>query len=256
MSTAVEAHCETARDSPYSRDRQEAIEELRRLYPDVSTDEQRRILETLREVASNATATDERSLARQSIREAFDIAPAVGASIVVPLFCEQARNASHSDDRLDAIDSLRELYGSVDESERDEIEATLAEVASEATFEDERRRARQRLSDVQAETERSASDESDEDSATDSSMGYLGQSLAEHLSAAADDSPEACRQRAEELRDFVVENPVDDESYDDVVEGIESLTEQLSVLRGDDLDTERVDRVRRVANRVERLYSR
>ena len=253
MTQAIDTHCETALDSPYSRDREEAIEELVRLVPEVSESEQRRVFETLRQVAREATGTQERELARESLVEAFEAAPDVGASVVVPFFCEHATDGTHSDDRLAAIDTLRRLYPDVGSNEQDEIGRTLAEIAGNATYEDERRRARQRLSDVTAENERRSATDDDPDG---ESIRYLGQSLAEHLANAADGSPEACLQRAEEMQDFVAANPLDDESYQDVCDDIEALTEQLSVLRSDELDTERRERVRRIANRIERLYKR
>lgn len=253
--TAIETHRETALDSPYSRDREEAIEQLQALYPDSATDEKRRILETLRQVAWEATSTQERDLARDALVDAFESAPDVGASVVVPFLCEQAADASHAEERLDAMDSLRQLYPAVDEQSQEEIGQTLADLAGNATYENERRRARQRLSDISAENRRESADDAETDEGA-GSVGYLGKSLAEHLATAADESPEACLQRAEELRDFVAENPLDDESYDDVRDEIDQLAEQLAVLPGDDLDDERRDRVRRVANRIERLYQR
>lgn len=258
MTGAIETHCETALESPYSNDRENAIEELGQLYTDVGTEQQRQILETLRQVATDATASNERALARETLFEAFETNPAPGSSLVVSFFCDEAANASRTEGQLDAIDTLRELYPVVDENQKEKIGATLAEIAGDGTYEDVRQRARQRLSDVTSENKRAAGSGSKEKAGRDDegSVGYLGQSLAEHLEAAAHDSPEACLQRAEELRDFVAENPLGDETYEDVREEIQSLTEQLSVLRGDELDSDRVDRVERVANRVKRLYSR
>lgn len=256
MTNAIQTHRETALESPYSRDRREAIEELERMFPDVDLDTKRRILETLREIAFDATSTKERDLARETMLNAFETDPETASSVVVPAFCDLAETASHKDERLDAIDTLRECYPEVDESERERIGKRLAEIAGNATYEDERRRARQRLSDVTAENQQESPSEDDVEGDEEKAVGYLGQSLAEHLASAADESPEACLQRAEELRDFVVEHPLNDGSYDEVREDVTDLTEQLEVLPRDELDAERRERVRRIANRVERLYQR
>lgn len=253
MTNAIETHRETALDSPYSRDREEAIEELLDLYPTSPPETKRRILETLRQVATEATGTKEREFAREGLIEAFESAPAVGASVLVPFLCTQAADGSNSEERLDSMDLLREVYPEVDDQYQEEIGQTLSEIAGNGTYEDERRRARQRLSDVTAENQREGSTDGDREAG---SVGYLGQSLAEHLATAAENSPEECLQRAEELRDFVAENPLDDGSYEEIRDEIDQLTEQLSVLPGEELDDERRARIRRIANRIERLYQR
>jgi hypothetical protein len=253
MTNAIQTHRETALESPYSRDRREAIAELERLFPDTDVDAKRRILETLREVAHDATSTQERDLAREAMVEAFESDPETAGAVVVPAFCDLAANASHKDERLDAIDALRECYPDVDEPEQERIGQCLAEVAGNATYEDERRRAQRRLSDVTAENQRASADDGDDGDA----IGYLGQSLAEHLASAAAESPEACQQRAEEVQEFVENNPVDDEEYEKVRASVDELAEQLAVVPTDgELDDDRKERVRGVANRVERLYTR
>jgi hypothetical protein len=251
MTNAIQTHRERALDSPYSRDRREAITQLERLFPDAAADEQRRILETLREIVHQATSTQERELARDTMAEAFDSDPSVAASVVVPCFCDLAESASHSDERLDAIDSLREFYPAVDEQLRTRIETKLTEIAESATYEDERRRAQRRLSDVISHDGQSETGDGD------GAVGYLAQSLAEQLADAADESAVACVDRTEELREFVDNNPVDDDEYETVRDELVELAEQLAVVPTDgEFDDERKRRIRKVANRVERLYLR
>lgn len=253
MTNAIQTHRETALESPYSRDRREAIEELERLFPDAAPDAKRRILETLREIAHDSTSTQERGLARETMLDAFESNPETAGSVVVPAFCDLAENASHKDERLEAIDAVRECYPDVDEPEQERIGQCLVEIAGNATYKDERRRAQRRLSDVTAENQRATADDGDDGDA----VGYLGQSLAEHLASAADESPEACQQRAEEAREFVENNPVNDEGYEEVRESVDELAEQLAVVPTDGaLDDDRKERIRGVANRVERLYTR
>lgn len=253
MSETLETHRETVLESPYSRDREEAIEELERLFPEVGDDDKRRVLETLRQVASEATSSRERERAVDAMLESFDADPDVATSVVVPCFCDLAADGKHRDERLDAIDALREIYPAVDDPNQERIGQRLAEIAGDATYEDIRRRARQRLADVTAENERADPDDSEDGDA----VGYLGQSLAEHLANAAEESPEACRQRVEELQEFITENPVDDDKYDELCEATADLEAQLTVApTGDELGEERKQRVRRIANRAERIYRR
>ena len=251
MTNVIQTHRETALDSPYSRDRKEAITQLGQLFPDVAANEQRQILETLREIVHQATSTQERDLARETIVEAFNSDPSVAASVVVPCFCDIAESASHSDERLDAIDSLREFYPVVGEQLQKQIETKLTEIAESATYEDERRRAQRRLSDVVSH------DGQSETVDKDGAIGYLAQSLAKQLADAADSSAEACVNRAEELREFVDNNPVNDDKYETVRDELAGLTEQLAVVPTDgEFDDERKQRIRRAADRVKRLYLR
>lgn len=254
MTDAIQTHCETALESPYSRDRTEAIEELERLFPDASAEQKRQILETLREIAHEATGTQERQLARETMVETFDADPAVAESVVVPSFCDLAADASHSEERLDAIDSLRVVYPTVNEELRNRIQDQLTTIAESATYEDERRKARRRLSDIA-----NSEVQSNGESATDGerAVGYLGQSLAEQLTDAADDSPEACRRRADELSEFLENNPVDADEYESIRNDVTDLAEQLAVIPTNGrLDDDRKQRVERVAERTKRLYIR
>lgn len=253
MSEVLDTHRETVLESPYSRDREEAIEELGRLFPEVGDDDKRRVLETLRQVASEATSSRERERALDAMLESFDADPDVATSVVVPCFCDLAADGKHRDERLDAIDALKKIYPAVDDPNQERIGKRLAEIAGNATYDNVRNRARQRLSDVTAENERAAPADSEGGDA----VGYLGQSLAEHLANATEESPEACLQRVEELQEFITENPVDDEKYDELCEATANLEDQLTVApAGDALGEERKQRVKRIANRAERIYRR
>lgn len=252
MTGTLDTYRETALESPYSKDREEAIESLAELYPTVDQSKQRQILETLRTVVHESRDREERKLARKRLIDLFEENPDTAAPVVVPVFCDLATDSKFSDERLSAIDSLRELYLHVDEARQEEIGHELAEIAGNATYSDERRRARQRLTDITAEERRNA-----EDSGEATAVGYLAVSLAEHLENAADDSAEACRQRTMEIVDFLENNPVSDEAYDEIVTDMNSLAEQLEVLPTDgNLDSDRKERVCRLANRIERLYER
>jgi hypothetical protein len=250
MTTAIDTHCETALESPYSRDRAEAIEELAGLFPDATEDGKRRVLETLRQVTHESSSRSERNLARETLAECFEADPAVAAPVVVETFADIAAESKFSDERLDAIDRLRACYPDLEERYRDTVGKTLADIAGNATYEDERRRARRRLSDISRD-ERGSTDERND------AVGYLGESLAEHLEQAAREGSEECLGRAEEVSEFVHENPVDDDAYDSVQDDIDALVEQLQVVpTGDNLDADRQERVERLAGRVERLYAR
>jgi len=254
MNTAIETHCETVLDSPYTRDREEAIRELQRIYPNTDTAGNERILETLREVAHDSSSRSDRDLARETLADCFDADPATAESLVVDAFCELAEDSKFSDERIDAIDSLRRFYPDASEQYRDVIGRTLAEIAGNATYEDERDRARRRLSDIsREEREQSGDSEGDQSEA----IGYLGTSLAEHLERAAHEGTEECLQRAEEASEFLAEHPVSDGAYESVREDVESLVEQLQVVpTGEALDEDRIQRVERIAGRIERLYTR
>lgn len=260
MQEPIDSHRETALESPYSRDRQEAIDALAELYPTADEREQRRILETLRTTASEATGRSERELARETLQSLCERDPSIAASIAVPFFCTLAEEGTTSSERLDAIDALRELYPDVEGAEQERIGQALAEIGGNATYEDERRRARQRLRDVTTEN-RGGSDvgtvESGSSGNDNNAINYLGVSLAEHLENAADESPQACQQRATELRDFLVANPVTDAAYDEIAEDVNALVEQLEVVPTDGaLADDRRDRVCELATRVRRLYER
>lgn len=257
MQQAIDTHRETALESPYSQDRREAIESLADLYPTAGERDQRRILETLRTAASEATSRAERQLARETLQTVFETDPTGASSVVVPAFCTLATDGSNSSERCAAIDTLRELYPDVDATDQERIGQTLAEIAGDATYEDERRRARQRLSDVTAANRAGNRKIESGDDGGGTAVGYLGVSLAEHLENAAAESPDACSRRATELRDFLADNPVADAAYEEVLEAVEGLVEQLDVVPTDGaLADDRQERVRDVATRVRRLYER
>lgn len=252
MNTVIDTHCETALESPYSRDREEAIEELGRVYPDADRRNKEQILETLREVSHDSSSRSDRDLARDTLVDCFETDPSTAESIVVDAFCTLAEDSKLSDERLDAIDTLRRFYPDVSEQYREVIGKTLAAIAGDATYEDERERARRRLSDIARDERRSSSDD---DPAEE--VGYLGITLAEHLEKAAHEGSEECLQRAEEVSEFLSEHPVSDDAYEDVKENVESLVTQLEVVpTGKQLDDDRIDRVERISSRVERLYTR
>jgi hypothetical protein len=173
MSEVLDTHRETVLESPYSRDREEAIEELGRLFPEVGDDDKRRVLETLRQVASEATSSRERERALDAMLESFDADPDVATSVVVPCFCDLAADGKHRDERLDAIDALKKIYPAVDDPNQERIGKRLAEIAGNATYDNVRNRARQRLSDVTAENEQAAPADSEGGDA----VGYLGRHL-------------------------------------------------------------------------------
>lgn len=250
---ALDTHVETALDSPYSRDRADAIEQLGSLYPEAGPEDRRRIAETLREVAVESAHRDDRALARETLVSCFEAAPDPIQGVVVDTFVELARDGRDSDSRLAAIDDLRGIYPDLDEAGRDEVGRALAELAGNDTYAKVRRRARRRLSDVTRDERAEADDEED---AGDETIAYLGQSLADHLDTAARESAEDCRERAEELREFLEEHPVEDEAYEDVREETGDLLDALAVVSGDQLADDRIERVERLAARVERLYRR
>lgn len=250
MNTVIETHCETALDSPYSRDRREAIEELESVFPEASTEGKNRILETLREVAHDSSSRDDRDLARETLLACFEADTSTATPVVVDTFRALAEDSKFSEERVDAIDTLREIYPDIDDQHREVVGQTLAEIAGNATYEDERARARRRLSDISRE-ERTADEDAGEE------ISYLATSLAEHLENAAHEGSEECRQRAEEVNEFLAEHPVTDEAYEEVREDVKALVTQLEVVpTGDDLDEDRIQRVERISGRVERLYTR
>ena len=256
-SETIRTHRETALDSPYSRDRRDAVGELARAFPDAGTEGKREVLETLREVALEATGTAERELAREKLLECFDADPGTAAGVVVPAFAALAREGKFKDDRLEAVDTLRRVAGDAPPAEVERVRETLSELASEATSEDVRNRARRRLTDVEAAVPEDGGGANGDGRGTDGSDDYLAVSLAEHLQHAAGESAEACRQRAAELRDYVESNPVDDDAYGDVRGDLDALVEQLDVVpTGDELDSERRERVDGLAERTKRLYQR
>jgi hypothetical protein len=250
MNETIRSHRETALDSPYSRDREDAIEELARTFPETGPEGKREVLETLRQVALEATSTAERELAREKLLACVDADPDAAADVAVDAFGELARDARFTDAQLDAVDALRRVSREAQAEHVEDVEATLSDLASDATSESVRKRARRRLTDVE-----SARDDGQDDGGAGDD--YLAASLAEHLENAAAESPEACRNRADELAEYVAEHPVEDEAYENVREGLESLVEQLRVApTGDELGTERRERVERLADRTKRLYQR
>jgi len=249
MNETIRTHRETALDSPYSRDREDAIEELARTFSEASAEGKREILETLRAVALDATSTAERRLAREQLVDCFEADTDAAAGVVVGTFCELARGGKFTDDQVEAIDTLRRVSRDVPAEHVERIQSTLSELASEATSEAVRKRARRRLTDVESVTP--GDDDGDE------SDDYLAVSLAEHLENAADGSPEDCRKRAEELSEYVDQHPVSDDAYGEVREELGALVDQLRVApTGDELDAERRERVGRLADRTKRLYQR
>ena len=255
MQHGIDTHRETALDSPYSRDREEAIESLAELYPDAPVEDKRTIAEAFREITLESTHRDERELAREELLACFESESDPIEEVVVETLTELADDSKFSDDRLDAIDALREIYAGLGETLRGEVGKALAEIAGNATYEDERRRARRRLSDITRMERDEGSDEEDEGG--EEAVDYLGQSLAEHLEAAAHDSATACLQRAEEVQEFMAEHPVDDSAYEDVREDVEGLIEAFEALGTDgELAEDRIRRVERIASRVEQAYMR
>ena len=250
---AIDQHRETALDSPYSRDREEAIEALADAYARAGERDRGRIAETLREVALESAHRDERELARGRLLDCFETDSAAISGIVVETLTDIAAESKFSEERVAAIDALREVYPDLDEQRRDSVGKTLAEIAGNATREEERRRARRRLSDV-SRVEREEPDASED--GAEEAVDYLGQSLAEHLENAAHESREACLQRAEELAEFLAEHPLDDGSYEGVRADVDGLVEALEVVDGEALAEDRIERVGRIAGRVERLYAR
>lgn len=249
---AIDQHRETALDSPYSRDREEAIEALSDAYASADERDRRRIAETLREIALESAHRDERELACERLLNCFESKSEAIEGIVVETLTDIAEESKFSEERGEAIDALREVYPELDDQRRNSVEKTLAEIAGDATREEERRRARRRLSDV-SRVEQEEPDTSEGE--TDEAVNYLGQSLAEHLENEAEESSEACLQRAEELAEFLEENPVDDSSYEEVRSDVDGLIEALEVVDSDELAADRIERVGRIASRVERLYT-
>jgi hypothetical protein len=258
MSQIVTELRSQVRESTYSSDREDALEQLAELYPDADESERRSIGRTLVDVATGATYGDERRLAQEKLDELFrDSAPDIEGPAVT-VHRRLAIDGDRTEERERALDRLREYQQEGLSVERlDEIRETYEAVIDEATYEDERRLARDGL----AELERLDLDDAAGGSGSgsgDESDAYLAVSLAEHLDEAADQSPEACAERLDELRSFVEESPVDDDAYGEVRD---ELSEQLRQLEsaptdGDSLDPERRERITRLAERVRRLYLR
>lgn len=256
MSQIVTELRSQVRESTYSSDREDALEQLAELYPDADESERRSIGRTLVDVATGATHGDERRLAQDKLDELFrDSAPGIEGPTVTA-HRRLAIDGDRTEERERALDRLREYQHEGLSVERlDEIRETYEAVIEDATYEDERRLARDGL----AELERLDLDDAGGGSGDDSeSDAYLAVSLAEHLDEAADQSPAACAERLDELRSFVEESPVDDDAYEEVRD---ELAEQLRQLEsaptdGDSLDSERRERITRLAERVRRLYLR
>jgi len=257
MNAAIETHCGTVLDSPYSRDRKEAMEELKRIFPGTGRDGKIKIVETLREVILESSSRDERELASQILVDCFEEDLSTVAPIIVETFLEVARDSKFSEQRLASLDLLRDIYPNLDEQYQEQVGRALAEIAGKATYEDERRRARTRLSDISREERNVENDGVDDVDSFDDAINYLGESLAEHLERSAHEGSKECLQRAEEADEFLEENPVQDESYDSLKEDIESLVEQLNLVpTGSELNPDRVERIENIAARIKRIYQR
>jgi len=250
---AIDQHRKTALDSPYSRDREEAIDALAGAYPSADERDQQRIAETLREVALESAHRDERELARERLCDCFDTVPGAIESILVSMLTEIATESTFSEERLEAIDELREVYSDLGKQQQDVVGKTLAEIAGNATREEERRKARRRLSDV-SRIDQETADTSE--GGTDEAVDYLGESLAEHLEHAAAKSREACLQRAEELSEFLDEQPLDDSKYEEGREDVKELIEALEIVDSETLADDRIERVEQISERTKRLYAR
>jgi hypothetical protein len=256
MSQIVTELRNQARESTYSSDREEALEQLADLYPDADESERRSIGRTLVDVATGATHGDERRLAQEELDELFrESAPDIEGPAVTA-HRRLAIDGDRAQERERALDRLREYQHQGLSIERlDEIRETYETVMDEATHESERRLARDGFAELERLDLEEASSPTGE---TEESDAYLAVSLAEHLEEAADQSPDACQERLDELRSFVAESPVEDDAYEEVRS---ELAEQLRQLEsaptaGDSLDPERRERITQLAERVRRLYLR
>jgi hypothetical protein len=257
MSQIVTELRNQVRESTYSSDREEALEQLADMYPDADESERRSIGRTLVDVAAGATYGDERRLAQQELDELFresapDIeGPAVTAHRRIAIDGDRAK------ERERALDRLREYQHQGLSIERlDEIRETYETVMDDATHESERRLARDGFAELE-QLDLEAASASGPDDATESDA-YLAVSLAEHLDEAADQSPDACQERLDELRSFVEESPVEDDAYEEIRAELSEQLRQLesAPIAGDSLDSERRERISRLAERVRRLYLR
>lgn len=256
MSQIVTELRNQVRESTYSSDREEALEQLADLYPDAGGSERRSIGRTLVDVATGATHGDERRLAQEKLDGLFresapDIeGPAVTAHRRIAIDGDRAR------ERERALDRLREYqHQGLSIEHLDEIRETYETVMDEATHESERRLARDGFAELEKLDIEEASSSGSGDSTE--SDAYLAVSLAEHLEESTDNSPDACQERLDELRSFVEEAPVEDDAYEEIRS---ELSEQLRQLESaptvDSLDPERRERITQLAERVRRLYLR
>lgn len=263
----------TVLESMSTTDRREAMERLAELFEDVDAESRRTVLETYRRVLEEATASSERALAREKLEVLFDRAPGEAAPVAVRAHCWLATEARHSGERVDAIDALgRFARTGLSEELEAYVEETLVEVAA-GSRQREREYARERLADLlaagdvkpsadlQEETgvddlDVAVADAADLDGGGASMSAYLAVSLAEHLEAAAGESPAACLDRARELETFVEETPPRGTDGEDVRGALSDLVDQLEVHPGEEIGDQRREAVASLAGRVKRLYLR
>lgn len=245
-----------ALESTYGDDRRDALNRLAERYDRADEAGRREILQTLADVARDATHEEERELARDRLGDLYERDSAAEGT-VVGTDCWLAAEADYSSEREAALDRLRRIgRGGVSADLRDRIADTFETVAEEATYSAEREAARRGLSELPDEG--TAGDSTSTGAGVESGDAYLAVSLAEHLAAARSKGADACLGRAEELHDFVDGHPVDDDAYGEVRDDLSSLVEQLSVVADAqaDLGEERQAQVQRVADRTKRLYLR
>jgi hypothetical protein len=262
-----------ALDAVAASERREAMAELADVFGDVDAESRRTVLETYRRVVEEATSSSERELARETLERLFDRAPGEVAPVAVRVYADLATEARHSRERVEAIDALGRLArAGLPEALAADVEQTLVDVAASASRRREREHARDRLAELLAagdlepsaavrgvgvdEQDVAAAGVADVDPADESMSAYLAVSLAEHLEAAARESPADCLERARELAAFVEDQPPTGADHDEVVEALSGLVDQLEVHPGDELDEQRRQRVASLADRVERLYLR
>lgn len=255
MSEIVTELRSQVRESTYSSDREDAIEQLTELYSDVDDNQQRSIARTLVDVATTATYGDERELAQSKLDRLFrDRAPGI-AGPAVTAHRRLAIDGDRAAERERALDRLREYqHEELPIELLEEIKETYRTVMDEATHESERRLARDGFADLDVESGRSGG-RSTPDSESDA---YLAISLAEHLEEAAEQSPTECQKRLDELDSFVEGTPVSDDAYEEIQAELTAQLQQLesAPMGSDGLDPERRDRITQLAERVRRLYLR
>ena len=245
-----------ALESTYGDDRRDALERLTERYDRTDESGRREILQTLADVARDATHKAERELAQARLDDLYE-RDSAAAGTVVGTYCWLATEADYSGERETALDRLRRLgREGVSADLRDRIADTFRTVTEEATYSAEREAARRGLSELPDDG--AAAGSASADGARESGDAYLAVSLAEHLAAARSEGADACLTRAEELHDFVDGHRVDDDAYAEVREDLSSLVDQLSVVADGQstLGEERRAKVERIADRTERLYLR
>ncbi|WP_251328327.1 hypothetical protein [Haloplanus pelagicus] len=247
-----------ALESTYGDDRRDAIERLAERYDRADEAERREILQTLADVARDATHEAERELARDRLADLYETDSAA-AGTVVGTYCWLATEADYSGEREAALDRLRRIGRSgVSSDLRERIADTFATVSEEATYSAEREAARRGLSELPDDGATGRDGGGSTDSESKESDSYLAVSLTEHLSAARTEGADVCLTRAEELHDFVDRHPVDDDAYGEVRDELSSLVDQLSVVADaqSELGEQRRTQVERIADRTKRLYLR